>query len=216
MRFSRRLFLSLIVSAGLFAQAAIAAEWGKDYTPVSPPQPVETGKNIEVLEIFYYGCPHCFHLEPVITPWVKRLPKDVTFRRMPGIFQDGWIPLAKAYYALEATKELDRLHGALFKAFHEQKADLKTDAAIIDWAAKQGVDRNKFSNAFNSFAVQNKTLRAQQLTKAYGISGVPSLIVDGKFLTSASMTGSHEAMLPVLDQLIVQARQERAAGKKKK
>lgn len=216
MRFSRRLFLSLIVSAGLFAQAAIAAEWGKDYSPISPPQPVETGKNIEVLEIFYYGCPHCFHLEPLITPWVKRLPKDVTFRRMPGIFHDSWLPLAKAYYALEATKELDRLHLELFKAFHEKKADLKTDEAIIDWAAKQGADRNKFSNAFNSFAVQNKALRAKQLTKSYGITGVPALIVDGKFLTSASMTGSHEAMMPVLDQLIVQARQERATGKKKK
>lgn len=216
MIFSRRLFLSLIVTASFFAQSVTAAEWGKDYSPVSPPQPVETGKNIEVLEIFYYGCPHCFHLEPIITPWIKHLPKDVTFRRLPGIFNDGWIPLAKAFYALESLKELDRLHGELFKAFHEQKVDLRTDAAIIDWAAKQGVDRDKFSAAYNSFAVQNKALRAKQLTKAYGISGVPSVIVDGKFLTSASMTGSHEAMLPVLDQLIVQARQERAAGNKKK
>lgn len=216
MNFSRRLFLSLIFTAGLFTQAAFAAEWGKDYSPVSPPQPVETGKNIEVLEIFYYGCPHCFHLEPIITPWIKHLPKDVTFRRMPGIFNDSWMPLAKAFYALESIKELDRLHGELFNAYHVQKIELKTDADIINWVAKQGVDRNKFTNAYNSFSVQNKALRAKQLTKAYGISGVPSVIVDGKFLTSASMTGSHEAMLPVLDQLIAQARQERATGKKKK
>lgn len=216
MNFSRRFFLGFIFTTGLFAQTVFAAEWGKDYSPVSPPQAVETGKKIEVLEIFYYGCPHCFNLEPIITPWVAQLPKDVTFRRMPGIFSDSWLPLAKAFYALEAIKELDRLHGELFKAFHVQKAELKTDEDIINWVAKQGVDRNKFANAYNSFSVQNKAFRAKQLTKAYGISGVPSVIVDGKYLTSASQAGSHDAMLSVLNQLIAQARQERSAGKAKK
>lgn len=212
---SRRLFLGFVIGTGLFAQAAIGAEWGKDFAPVSPPQAVETGKNIEVLEVFYYGCPHCFHLEPVIAPWSKRLPKDVSFRRMPGVFNDSWLPLTKAYYALEAIKELDRLHEPLFSAYHEKHVDLKTDTAIIDWVAKQGVDRSKFSNAFNSFSVQNKALRAKQMTKAYGLTGVPSVIVDGKYLSSASMTGNNESLMPVLDQLIVQARQERAVSKKK-
>jgi protein dithiol oxidoreductase (disulfide-forming) len=125
------------------------------------------------------------------------------------------LPLTKTYYALEAINELERLHQPLFSAYHDKHVNFGTDAAIIDWVANQGVDRNKFSSAFNSFSVQNKALRAKQMTKAYGITGVPTVIVDGKYLTSASMTGSHESLLPVLDQLIVQARQERTVSKKK-
>ena len=208
------MFILSIGLMGLTVPSHGALQQGKEYTLVSPPQPVETGKNIEVLEIFSYTCPHCFELEPIISPWVKRLPKDVTFRRMPAIFRDNWTPLAKAYYAMEVLGVTEKLHADLFKAIHVQGLDLANPTTLLDWVAKQGVDRKKFNDAYASFSVQSSVQRAKQLSQAYGVTGVPSVVVDGKFLTSPVLTGGHAALLPVLDQLIEQARQGRPAKAK--
>ena len=208
------MFILSIGLVGLTAPSYGALQQGKEYTLVSPPQPVETGKNIEVLEIFSYTCPHCFELEPTISPWLKRLPKDVTFRRMPAIFRDNWMPLAKAYYTMETLGLTEKLHADLFNAIHVQGLDLADPTKLLDWVAKQGVDRKKFNDVFASFSVQSSVQRAKQLTQAYGVTGVPSVVVDGKFLTSPMLTGGHAGLLPVLDQLIEQARRARPASAK--
>lgn len=184
---------------------------GKEYELVSPPQMVETGKKIEVLELFSYTCPHCFDLEPDINKWAKQLPKDVEFRRLPAIFRDSWLPYAKVFYTFEAMGLTEKLHGDFFNAIHLQHINFDDDKTLFDWVEKQGINRKSFSDTFSSFSVQGKALRAKQLTKAYGISGVPSIIVDGKYRTYSSMTGGHAGLLLVVDQLIKQARQDRGS-----
>jgi len=207
--FSLRIFLAITLSLiGLTAKADLHP--GKEYELLSPPQAVETGKKIEVLEIFSYACSHCFDLEVDINKWAKQLPKDVEFRRLPAIFRADWTPLAKVFYTLEAMGLTERLHGEFFNAIHVRHIRFNDDNAIFDWVEKQGIPRKSFIDIYSSFSTQSKALRAKQLTQAYGISGVPAVIVDGKYRTSVSNTGSHAGLLSALDQLIKQARQERA------
>jgi thiol:disulfide interchange protein DsbA len=204
-----RLFIAAAFSiAGFAAHADVHP--GKEYELLSPPQAVETGKKIEVLEIFSYACPHCFDLEPDINKWAKLLPKDVEFRRLPAIFRESWMPFAKMFYTFEAMGLTEKLHGDFFNAIHAQHVRFDNDNALFDWAEKHGVNRKNFADTYSSFAIQSKALRAKQLTKAYGIGGVPAVIVDGKYRTSVSNTGSHAGLMSALDQLIKQARQERA------
>lgn len=182
---------------------------GKQYTPVSTPQPTETGKNIEVLEFFSYACPHCHDLEPALIPWVNKLPKDVTFRRLPAVFNEPYAIYARIFYTVEAMGMMEKLHPAIFNAVHVQRIDLSKEKNLLEWVAKQGVDSAKFSAMYGSFSVVNKTQRAKQLTRNFAITGVPSFAVEGKYLTSASQAGSNEQLLPVLDDLIGKVRQER-------
>lgn len=206
---SLRLFIAAVLSmAGFAAHADIHP--GNEYELVSPPETVETGNKIEVLELFSYACPHCFDLEPELSKWVKQLPKDVEFRRLPAIFRDSWIPFAKTFYTFEAMGLTEKLHGDFFNAIHVQHLRLDDDNTLFDWVEKHGVNRKKFAGTYSSFAVQSKVMRAKQLTKAYGISGVPAIIVDGKYRTYSSIAGGHAGLLAVVDQLIKQARQERA------
>ncbi|MFA7318621.1 MAG: thiol:disulfide interchange protein DsbA/DsbL [Sulfuricella sp.] len=207
--FLRMMFAALCIGLLWSASARAELELGKQYTLVSLSQPTETGKNIEVLEFFSYACPHCHDLEPVLIPWVKKLPGDVTFRRIPAVFSDKWLILARLFYAAEALGQLDRLHPAIFNAMHVDRLDLTNEKTLQQWVEKNGLDVKKFMETYNSFAVQGKAQRAKQLTRAYAISGVPALVVEGKYLTSASQTGSNEKLLPVLDDLIKKARQER-------
>jgi thiol:disulfide interchange protein DsbA len=209
-----QLFLALLLCLpGLVTQAYSAQgpiELGRDYELVAPPQPPETGKKIEVLEIFWYGCPHCFALEPELNKWLKQLPKDVEFRRMPGIFRDNWVQGAKVFYTFEALGLTNRLHGDMFNAIHVDGINFDDDRTLFDWVQQHGVNRRQFADTYSSFAVQSKVLRARQLTKAYGINGVPSIIVDGKYRTAPSMAGSYPALFNTLDQLIKKARQDRS------
>jgi len=203
----------------LFAALCFALPWsvpahaelvpGKQHTLLSPAQPTETGKNIEVLEFFSYACPHCNDLEPTLNAWVKKLPKDVTFRRLPAVFSDTYMIYARIFYTAEAMGMLDKLHPAIFNAVHVQRIDLSKEKTLLEWVAKQGVDSQKFSAMYASFSVMSKAQRAKQLTRSFAITGVPSVAVEGKFLTSPSQAGSNEQLLPVLDDLINKARQER-------
>lgn len=201
--------LGLLMVLAMFGTAHAAVMAGKEYTQLNPPRPTETGKKIEVIEFFYYGCPHCFNLEPNLEAWRKKLPADVSFRRVPGVFRDSWMPLTRLYYAYEALGLVDKLHADTFNAIHVDNIDLGTDKAIIDWVVKHGVDRNKFTAAFNSFAVQNKAQRARVMTQQYGVQGVPTLVVDGKFMTSSGQAGGHDNVMAAVDELIAMARAER-------
>lgn len=186
---------------------ALATEAGKDYLVISPAQPVDVKKGqVEVLEFFWYRCPHCFDLEPEVNAWAKKLPKGVIFKKVPGILNPSWAALARAYYALESVGMLEKLHGDVFNAIHVQGMDLNPPERFFDWAATKGVDRRQIADAYNSFAVNTKVMRAQQLTNAYRISGVPAFAVNGKFVTSAYMTGSNATLFKALDELIAKER----------
>lgn len=207
--FLRLLPAMLLLALAWNTPAHAELEQGKQYTLVSPAQPTETGKNIEVVEFFSYACPHCHDLEPVLNPWVKKLPGDATFRRLPAVFSDKWMLFARIFYAAEAMGVLDKLHPAIFNATHVQHIDLTNEKTLQEWASKQGVDGKQFVATYASFAVMGKAQRAKQLTRAYGITGVPSIVVEGKYLTSASQTGGNDQLLTTLDELIRKVRQDR-------
>lgn len=187
--------------------AAAQAVAGKDYLVVNPAQPTESKGKVEVIEFFSYGCSHCNEFEPLLDKWAKAQGKDVEVRRVPITFgRDVWVPLAKMYYSLEALGELDRMHSVVFDAIHNQRVPLNVEAAQFEWIASKGIDAKKYQDVYKSFTVQSKVARAQQVAAAYKITGVPSMAVGGRFITSGSLTGSHEGMLRTIDQLIVTAR----------
>ena len=198
----------LALSLPAIAQTAAPQE-GNEYVRLKNPQPVETGKKIEVIEFFSYGCPHCGEFEPILQSWLKTLPPDVQFRRVPVMFQDRWVPLAKEYYTLEALGEDSRLSPEMFIAIHGKGINLANDKTFFDWAASQGLDRKKVEDMYNSFAMSGKMNRARSRRKTYNIQSVPLIVVDGKFVVSTEKVGSHAAMLPVIDALIAKARAER-------
>ena len=212
MKLARRTFLGAAIGAALAISApAIAQTAGKDYTPISPAQPTDDPAKIEVLEFFSYGCPHCSDFHPVISAWAAKLPGDVVFKRVPVTFgRAAWANAARLYYTLEATGELARLDGEVFKAIHNDRINLFEEKAIFEWIAKKGVDQKKFSEAFNSFGVMSKVKRGDQLAQAYKIQGVPSVAVDGKYLVGGK---DFNEQLAIADKLIAKVRSEKP-GKK--
>ncbi|HET7597660.1 MAG TPA: thiol:disulfide interchange protein DsbA/DsbL [Burkholderiales bacterium] len=208
-------WLSILVGAMLIVSAATAAAEvvaGRDYRVLATPQPVSSGNRIELLEFFWYGCPHCNNLQPSLTAWLKRKPADVEFKRMPAVFQDSWVPLTKLYFTLDAMGLVDKLHHDVFAAIHEKRIRLQDPNVLFDWVAKQGVDRNKFAQTYNSFAVQSHTQRAKEITARYDIPGTPALVVDGKYLTAPSLilkadhTIDYDRYFGVLEEVIALAR----------
>lgn len=185
-------------------------ELGTDYLQLDKPAAVEApaGK-IEVVEFFWYSCPHCNVFEPTFDAWSKRVPKDVLVRRVPVAFRDDFAPQQRLFYALEAMGLLEQLHRKVFAAIHSEKQNLATGDAIVDWVAKQGVNKAKFLENFNSFSVSTKTSRATQLQNAYKVEGVPALGVGGRFYTDGSLAKSMERSLQVVEFLIAQVRSGR-------
>jgi len=207
-------FRLLSVVAGLVLAFAANAQSspveGVDYIELKPPQSTESSGKIEVIEFFWYRCPHCYSLEPDLESWAKRLPRDVQFRRMPGILNDDWAIDARIFYTLEALGELERLHRPLFDAIHQQGGvRLRGDAFAkwaADWLAKQKVDMAKYDAAFRSFTVESKLRRATQMGRGYRLEGVPALTVQGRYLVVAST--SRRAMLATADFLIGETRKQ--------
>ena len=196
--------LITLFSFGNTTFAQTTAETNAKFVNVNPPQPTEPGK-IEVLEFFSYGCPHCAVLEPMVQTWRKTLPSDVAFYGVPVAFNAGMKPLQYLYYALDAVGRSD-LHPLVFKAIHDDKKRIFTEPAIVDWVASQGVDKTQFQAAFNSFGVQSKAQRADQLAKAYGLQGTPSIAVAGRFMTSPSEAGGYQQTVDEANRLINQVR----------
>ncbi len=212
-RLVRRFAAALVVAfaAALSVAGALAQplEEGKNYVRLKNPQPVESGNKIEVIEFFSYGCPHCGHLEPELQPWLKSLPTDVQFRRVPVLFNPSWISLAKAYYTLEALGEEARLTPEVFKTIHDKGVNLANDKTFLDWIATKGVDRKKAEDMMASFAIAGKVNKAKSQAQAYQIQSVPTVTVDGKFVTAPDKVGTHAAMPAALNALIAKARSER-------
>jgi thiol:disulfide interchange protein DsbA len=200
----------------LFAMAACAEpQPGFEYMQTQQALPTDNPGRIEVTELFWYGCPHCYQLEPTLAAWVKKLGKDVEFKRVPGIARPDWAPAAKAFYAMDALGAGEKLHAPLFDAIHKQHTVKPSDdAALIDWIAKQGgLDRKKVEDAYNSFSVNTKVMRAAQVFRASGATGVPSLIIEGRYMTSSTLAGGNEEALKVADYLIEKVRQEKSGRK---
>jgi len=181
---------------------------GRNYERLKNPQPTEMGSKIEVVEFFSYGCPHCAELEQYLEPWLAKLPPDVGFRRVPVMFQDHWIALGKIYYTLDALGEERRLSPDVFKAIHGQGLPLWNDKAFFDWAASKGLDRKKVEDVYGSFAINGKMNRARQQAQQYNIQSVPTVVVDGKFITGSERVGTHANLPGAIDELIVKARAE--------
>lgn len=204
---------ALIVAALLMTcnSAFAESEQGMGYKLLNPPQPTSTRK-IEVLEFFFYGCSHCFHLHPYLSAWEKTMPKDVELIYMPTIFRDSWEPMARTFYALESLSQLNQLHDTLYKVWNINNEVLEEEAKILDFVSKHGVNREKFSAAYNSFSMQSKVVRAKQMIRSYGISGTPTLVVDGKYVITGLQP---EETIRTLNKVIEMARREHSAAESK-
>ena len=210
---NRRQFLAAAAMAA--ATPAIAQrrapDEGIDYKVLDRPQPIEKPGRIEVMEFFWYGCPHCYAFEPILANWAAKLPGDVAFRRLPAQFSAVWQQHAKLYYALEAVGEVERVHRKAFDAIHMERMQLVQDSEMVDWAAKSGINRDRFVQALGSPDVAGRQAVARAVLNAYGIDGVPAMAVNGRFLTAPSIVGSHERCLQVVDYLVEQERRNRKA-----
>jgi thiol:disulfide interchange protein DsbA len=193
-----------------FAQQAPAVRLGAEYRLIDP-QPVEAGGRIEVIEFFWYGCPFCYEMQPALEDWIRSMPPDVVLRRVPAILRDAWAPHVRIYYTLEALGELDRLHQQVYHGYHVEELHMSKPDVVAQWAVRHGVAREKWLAAYNSAEVAQKVERARELTRIYEVRGTPTVVVDGRYLTSSSMAGSVRAVMPVVDQLIQMARAKRAA-----
>ncbi len=197
------------VAGPVFAQGK-KPEDGGDYISLDKRVPVDApaGK-IEVIEFFWYGCPHCNAFEPRLVSWIQRQQPDVAMRRIPAAFRDDMVPQQRLFYALEAMDKLGELHEKVFRAVHEERNPLNREALIIDWVGKQGVDTVKFRELYNSFGISSKARRAVQIQDAYKVQGVPAIGVAGRFYTDAALTGSMDRALQVTDYLVAEVRKTR-------
>jgi len=202
---------SLGLSESVLAQGPARFAAGKDFLKLDRPVPTESeaGK-IELIEFFWYSCPHCNAFEPTFAEWVKNAPKDVVVRRMPVAFRDDFAPQQRLFFALDDMGLLDKMHGKVFQAVHVERLPLNTDASIQTWIEKQGIDKTKFADTFKSFGVASKLKRAVQLQNDFKIEGVPSLGVAGKFYIDGTLAGTMERALQVAESLLTQVRQGRA------
>jgi thiol:disulfide interchange protein DsbA len=178
-----------------------ASQAAEPYVTLEPAQPSDTTGKIEVLEFFAYTCPHCNAIEPMLQKWAKTLPENVVLKYVPVAFNASMTDLQKLFYSLESMNRLD-LHDKVFDAIHNQRKRIYTADAIADWAQEQGLDRKAFTDVFNSFGIQTKVNRANELVKAYKIEGTPSIAVGGKYVTSPSMTGSYEGTITQAQKLV--------------
>ena len=191
--------LFLLVNSAVL-QAADYTE-GVEYKALTP-QSTDTGDKIEVLEFFWYGCPHCYTFEPYIKAWKKTKPANVEFVRVPAIFRPDWEIQARTYYALSNMGVIEDLHEKIFTAIHKDKKKLDKKATLTDFVVKNGVDRKKFEEEYNSFSVDTMVRKAKKKQTAYKIQGVPSIVVNGKYLSSGSMSGSYDNLVKILDFLV--------------
>ena len=201
---SRLAVLGVVGSVPGVALAQGGPVEGRHYLIVNPPVPVSAGK-IDVIEFFWYGCPHCYAFEPVVEPWSKRLPADVAFRRVHVMFRENTRTHQRTFFALEALDREAEFRPKIFNAIHQEHLSLDTPDSMAAFLAKQGLDKAKFLGVYNSFSVQSKCMQAVKLSEAYHIDGVPSIGVGGRFLTSPSIAGQGAPENMALQQGVVVA-----------
>jgi thiol:disulfide interchange protein DsbA len=199
----------LVMWLPLFAASPVLAEQyteGTEYLKLAKPQQTESKDRIEVVELFWYGCPHCFKLEPYLKDWSEKKPDDVDFVRLPAILGPSWDLLAKAWFTADLLGVTDKTHVALFETIHDRKNKINTEDKVREFFISRGVSADDFNKTFNSFAVAIKVNNARLMTRRYAITGVPTLIINGKFSTSASRAGGNPNVIEVMNYLIDQER----------
>ena len=201
-----KIFLALMFSVLLSNMAIAAIDEGIEYKRISPAQPTITKNKVEVVELFWYGCPHCFHFEPDLKEWLANKPDNVVFYRVPAVFNPGWALHARAYYSAKSLGLFDggkkEFHEAFFDELHKHKKRLNNKKALQAFFARFGISAEDFNNTFDSFAVNTKVNRATTLSKRYQLQGVPTVIVNGKYRTDGPMAGGRKGIIKVLDFLI--------------
>jgi len=201
-----KLFMAILLTALMSNVATAAIDEGIEYKRVTPAQPTITKKKIEVVELFWYGCPHCYYLEPDLEDWLAKKPDNVVFYRVPAVFNSGWALHARAFYTAKSLGLFDggktEFHKAFFNEIHKNKKRLNNKNSIKAFFARFGISAEDFNNTFDSFAVNTKVNRAATLSKRYQVEGVPSLIVNGKYRTDGPMGGGRKGMLNIVDFLI--------------
>lgn len=209
---SRRRALAALgawVAAG--SPALALAQRGRPDLPYVdiPPVAGPAGSAIEVVEFFWYGCPFCFQLQAPLEAWLARKPADVQFRRVPALFRPSWVPHGRLYFTLEALGVAERLHPAVFRAYHVERRSLNDADGIAEWAVQQGIDRERWLAAYSAPDMEDKLRGSLRQLQDYQVNGTPSLAVAGRYLTSSSMTPTVPGLIPVLDELIALARSAR-------
>lgn len=218
MRFLTKMFAA--VGFSLIAAGALASpdnpQAGTDYRVLDKAQQTESANKVEVLEFFWFNCPHCNALEPALEAWVKKHGDNIVFKRVPVAFRESFVPQQRMYYALEAMGKADEMQKKIFRTIHVDRKPLDTEAQIMEFIAASGIDKQKFADLYNSFGVQTKVARATQLQRAYAVDGVPMLAIGGRYLTSPSIiAGSignqpshvlHEGALKVADHLVAKSK----------
>jgi thiol:disulfide interchange protein DsbA len=184
---------------------AVHAEWGEGFDPIDPPVATTApdGK-VEVVEFFWYGCPHCYQMEPQLETWLESKPENVSFIRVPAPLNNKWTIHAQFYYAAEILGLTEKLHIPLFEAMHVKKRRLFDKDSLIDFAVEQGVDKQKFVDALNSFGVYVKVQNAKKLGARYQLDGVPAIGINGKYKTSGSLAGSYDKMFEIVSKLVAE------------
>ena len=191
----------------------VNAEEAKLYDLINPPQPTESKDKIEVLELFWYTCPHCYGFQTYIDKWLAKKPDDVKFGYLPAVYENGkGVEFAKVFYTAQLLGVLDKLHKSLYEAVHVQKRQLKGEDQIMAFFVEHGVKEEDFQNTYNSFAVDTLLRTAVIMTAKYGVTGVPSLVFEGKYRITTDKVKGYQGMLDLVDQLAVEERQRRSAG----
>jgi len=205
----RKALTILLTLLGIAAFAPPASAQSPLFATLAPPQPVEGGGKVEVTEFFWYGCPHCYAMEPTINAWLKTKPQDVVFKRVPT-YNEGWAPMVSLYYTLEAMGVLEQYHARVFEAIHKYNVNLNNKGKRDEWLKANGIDPAKFAEVEKSFTVATRIQRAKQLTQAYKVDSVPRFFVNGKYYTSAEQAGGADKIFLVIDQMVNLARKEKS------
>jgi len=195
-----------------FTLPSAAQEFQEDvnFFPLLVEQPVRTGGRIEVLEIFWYGCPHCYALEPYLKKWLKNKPEFVEFVQLPAVLNRSWAFDARVFYTFVALGLMDELHEAYFDAIHQDRRRMKNVEQVASWAQEQGIDPQLILDTFNSFGVDSMLANATQMSGRYEADGVPTIIIDGKYRTTVSLAGGHNEIIDLINYLAQRAKSERA------
>jgi thiol:disulfide interchange protein DsbA len=195
--------LVLVVSASAWAQSGpkVTLSQGKNYREIAQ-QPLAEPGRIEVIDFFFYGCPFCNELRPMLERWRKSLPADVSFRRSPAVRHDSWAPLARTFFTLEALGQTERLHEEVYKGYHDEELHMSKPEVMADWASRHGIDRQKWLQIYNSEDVTRKVEQARKATADHDIQGTPSIVVNGRYLTSSGLTDDVKLVVPVAQALI--------------
>lgn len=195
-------FIRIFLTVALFSFSNFLSAEEPGYETISPPQPTQNPDKVEVIEFFWYGCPHCYHLEPDMVKWLKTKPKNVEFIRQPAVFSKVWGDHAKAYFTAEALGVVEKVHADFFDAIQNKQQALQTEDDLAKFFVAHGVEEKAFHDAYNSFLVDTKLRQANTMAARYGITGVPALIINGKYKTTGALAKSQANMINVMNQLI--------------